>query len=187
MTIKQLVESLIIEVPGCPLPTIRDMLRWAQRELCSEGNVWIVNDGPAVVAANTSYAEVEAPQGAEALRVMRLFQDGRELKPGLEFRQAGTGIVEFLGSPPKASVLTGSVSCRPAYGEDMPGALVSRWAETIMDGARYRLLNLPQPWRDTERAEFHRRLFLDAQSNARQLAVDGMQHGSIRMNVRRFV
>lgn len=187
MNIDSLVQSLIIEVPGCPLPTIRDMLRWAQRDLCVEGNVWIVSDGPAVVAANTRFAEVEAPTGAEVLRLMRLTLDGRDLVPGRDFKQSGGGGVEFIGVAPSSATLTGSVSCKPSYGKDMPGNLISRWSEAIMDGARYRLLSLPQPWRDTDRAEFHRRLFLDAQSHARQLAVDGVQHGSIRMRVRGFI
>ena len=168
MKLNDLVQSLIIEVPGCPMPTIRDMLRWAQRELCSEGNVWIVNDGPAVVAANTSYAEVEAPQGAEVFASHAAIPGwSRAQAWSLSLGRPVLALLSFWAHHRKASVLTGSVSCRPAYGEDMPDALVSRWSETIMDGARYRLLNLPQPWQNAERAEFHRRLFLDAQSNAR--------------------
>ncbi|SEJ46749.1 hypothetical protein SAMN05216201_10989 [Pseudomonas linyingensis] len=185
MNTQELAESLSPELPGCPLATIRDMLRWAQRELCAEGNVWIVRDGPVVVAANTPYAEVEAPAGAEALRIIRLLLDGRPLRPGVDYRQHDTG-VEFLCGMPDSSTLLGAIACRPAYGQDMPAELIARWEEALLDGARYRLLRLPQPWRDPELAEFHRRRFLDAQSDARQMAVDGMQHGSIRMRTRRF-
>lgn len=186
MTINDLVDSLIIEVPGCPLPTIRDMLRWAQRELCSEGNAWIVSDGPVVVGANTPFAEVDVPSGAETLRIIRLLQDGRELKPGVDFRQNASNGVEFLRSVPQSVTVLGAIACRPAYGKDMPAELLSRWAEALLDGARSRLLALPQPWRDVQLAEHSRRKFLDYQAEARALAVDGHQSGSVRMQTRRF-
>jgi len=187
MTLNDLVDSLIIEVPGCPLPTIRDMLRWAQRELCAEGNAWIVSDGPVVVGANTPFAEVDVPSGAETLRIIRLLQDGRALKPGLDYRQTGSNGVEFLRAVPPSNTLLGAIACRPAYGRDMPAELLSRWAEALLDGARSRLLALPQPWRDAQLAEHSRRRFLDHQAAARALAADGHQSGSVRMQARRFI
>lgn len=186
MTINDLVDSLIIEVPGCPLPTIRDQLRWAQRELCAEGNVWISRDGPVVVAANTGHAEVEAPAGAEALRIVSLFDGARRLTPGVDYRQLGPSTVA-LTRPAGQSALLGELACRPLPGADMPPDLLARWGEALSDGARYKLLILPQPWRDAAMAEFYRRKFADAQTDARALAHDGMQYGSVRMSVRRFV
>lgn len=187
MTINDLVDSLIIEVPGCPIPTIRDMLRWAQRELCDKGNTWIVSDGPVVVGADTPYAEVEAPPGAEVLRIISLLQDGRPLRPGVDYRQGAAGGVEMLRGTPGSSYLLGSIACRPAHGKDMPPDLLSRWDEALTDGALYRLLGLPQPWGNPGRAEFHRIKFSDAQSNARHLASDGAQYGSVRMKTRGFI
>lgn len=184
MTINDLVESLIIEVPECPLPTIRDMIRWAQRELCSEGNVWVVSDGPVVVGANTPFAEVEAPLGAEILRIISLADGDRALVPGADFKQLGGGGVHFMRSPPESAMLTGSVSCMPTYGKDLPASIMSRWSEAIMDGARSRLLILPQPWQNPVLSEHYRRKFLDALAYAGDLASTGHQYGSIRMKVR---
>lgn len=186
MTINDLADGLAVELPGCPLPTIRDMLRWAQRELCAEGNVWVSRDGPVVVAANTGHAEVEAPQGAEALRLMGLFVGARRLKPGLDYRQLGPFVVA-LARPAEQSSLLGELACRPLPGLDMPAELLARWSEALLDGARYKLLTLPQPWRDLAAAGFHRRRFIEAQTDARALAHDGMQAGSVRMRVRRFI
>jgi hypothetical protein len=187
MNIADLTESLAIEVPGCPSSTIRDMLRWAQRELCNEGNAWLVSDGPVVVGANTPFAEVDVPSGAETLRITKLFQNGRELKPGLDYLQTGSGGVKFLRSLPESVTLLGEIVCRPAYGKDMPAELLSRWAEALMDGARSRLMLLPQPWQDKSLAEHYRRKFLDAQSHARSLAASGYQSGSIRMKTRNTI
>lgn len=186
MTINDLVDGLAVELPGCPLATIRDMLRWAQRELCAEGNAWISRDGPVVVAANTGHAEIEAPAGAEALRIVSLFDGARRLVPCVDYRQLGPSAVA-LTRPADQSTLRGELACRPLPGADMPSELIARWGEALSDGARYKLLALPQPWRDMAAAEFHRRRFIKAQTDARMLAHDGMQCGSVRMRVRRFV
>lgn len=186
MSTNDLAETLSIEVPGCPLATIRDMLRWAQRELCTEGNAWIVRGEPVVVAADTDYAELEVPVGAEALRIMGLLSGWRRLRPGSDYYQTGPNAVSFR-SRPGQSTLYGELACRPLPGADMPEELITRWGEPLMDGARYRLLMLPKPWRDPQLAEFHRRKFMDAQADARSLAIDGLQHGSIRMHARRVV
>lgn len=187
MTTNELAESLAIEVPGCPMQTIRDMIRWAQRELCSEGNVWLVSDGPVVVGANTPFAEVDVPSGAETLRITRLMQGGRKLVPGVDYKQSGSNGVEFLGQQPKEVTLLGEISCRPSLGNDMPAELISRWAEALMDGARSRLLLLPQEWQNPTLSEHYRRKFLDAQSYARSLSASGYQAGSVRMKVRPFI
>lgn len=185
-TIADLVDDLVPEAPGCPASTVRDALRWAQRELCAEGNAWIVSDGPVVVGADTPFAEVEVPSGADALRIVSLLQGARELKPGLDYRQTGSNGVEFLRATPDSSTLLGSLACKPARGRDMPAELLARWEEAIKDGARSRLLTLPYPWRDLRLSEHYRRKFLDAQADARSLAASGYQSGSVRMRTRSF-
>lgn len=185
MRLDDMVDALVLEVPGCPRPLIRDMLRWAQRELCTEGNAWIFNDGPVVAGANTPYAEVEVPPGAEALRLIDLrLPSGQALKPGYDYRQTGSNGVEFLRSRPDSITLLGSMACRPAHGQDMPAELLARWSGALMDGARYRLLLLPQPWQNPQPAELYRRQFLGAQSDARQLAREGYQSGTYRAHPR---
>ena len=185
MRLDDMVDALMLEVPGCPRPLIRDMLRWAQRELCAEGNAWIFNDGPVVVGANTPHAEVEVPSGAEALRLIDLrLPSGQALKPGYDYRQTGGNGVEFLRGRPDSITLLGSLACRPANGQDMPAELLARWSGALMDGARYRLLLLPQSWQNPQLAELYRRQFLAAQSDARQLAREGYQSGTYRAHPR---
>lgn len=187
MTVDDLVQSLAIEVPGCPTPTIREMLRWAQRELCDKGNVWLSSDGPVVVAANTPFAEVELPLNAEAIRITKLVDNGRALTPGEDYVQSGSNGIHFLKLKPESVTMMGEVACMPSYGKDMPASLMSRWSEAIMDGARSRLLILPQAWQNPTLSEHYRRSFMDAQAHARSLSIDGYQRGSIRMKVRGII
>lgn len=187
MNINDLVDSLLVEVPGCPSATVRDQLRWAQRELCSEGSAWLSRESPVVAGADTDLAEVEAPPRAEALRIVSLHDGRNTLRPGRDYEQTGSNEVLFLRGRPSSAELSGVLACRPAYGQDMPAELIARWAEALMDGARYRILLLPQPWRDPALAEYYRNRFLDAQCNARQLASAGYQSGSVRMGARRLI
>jgi len=185
MTVNELAETLSIEFPGCPLATLRDMIRWAERELCTEGNIWISRGEPVVVAANTSNAEIEPPSGGEALRIFGLLQDGRRLKPGVDYRQIGVSAVEFRRTA-SANLVYGELVCRPAPGSDMPEELITRWSEALLDGARYRIFMLPQAWKDPQQADFYRRRFLDAQAYGRDLACSDYQAGSVRMRTRPF-
>lgn len=186
-TTAELAITLSTEFPSCPLATIRDMLRWAQRALCAEGNTWVVRDAPVVTAADTNYAEIEAPANGEAMRIMGLLDDnGRAYKPEIDYVQLSPTEIKFK-STPKTKVVWGEVICRPKVGQDMPKELISRWSETLMDGARFKLLLLPQPWKDPQMADFYNRKFLDQQSDARDSARNGYQYGSIRMRNRNVI
>jgi hypothetical protein len=183
-TTAQLAETLSIEVPSCPLSTIRDMIQWAQRDFCTHGNIWIVRDEPVVVAADTDYPELEIPTGGEAIRIISLTTSNGTLKPDIDFRQVGVNSIKFA-SKPKDPVLYGAMSCRPVIGKDMPEELISRWSEELMDGARSRLFMLPnQPWSSPELAQFYRLKFMDSKSDAIAKARDGYQFGSVRMRTR---
>jgi hypothetical protein len=185
-TTAQLAITLSTEFPACPLATIRDMIRWAQRTLCYEGNIWVVRDAPCVTAADTDYAELEAPATGEAVTVMGLLdENGRGYKPGIDYIQLSPTEIEFR-TKPKTKVIWGQMICRPKIGLDMPAELITRWSESLMDGARYKLLLLPQPWKDPQLADFYNRKFLDQQSAARDQAQNGYQYGSVRAKTRPF-
>ncbi|GAD62024.1 hypothetical protein [Aquipseudomonas alcaligenes] len=186
MTINDLVDLLQPDFPGCPRATLRDMLRWAQRELCTEGNVWVHNDGLAVVAAQSDAPAIEVPPGAEVLRIFWLKDAGRDLVPGDAFWQPTASTVEFR-LPPTSDELDGALVCRPTLGRDMPADLLSRWSEALIHGAKYRLFSMPQPWRDLALSDYHSRQFLSAQADARHLALTGHQQGCVRMQVPRFL
>lgn len=185
-TTAELAEELTIELPSCPLATIRDMIRWAQRELCAQGNAWISRGEPVVAAADTAYAELEIPVGAEAIRIISLTNNGSTLRPGLDYIQTGPNSIEFR-TKPSTSMLYGELACKPKFGLDMPEEIITRWSEALMDGARSRLFMLPQSWREPTLAEFHRRRFLDAQVDCLSISRSGYQSGGAKMIFPRFI
>lgn len=186
MTITDLIEQLQPDVPGCPSATLRDMLRWAQRMLCTEGTAWVHREGPVVVGAKTDSPEIETPPGAEVLRIFTLLDAGRELIPGADYWQPTAATIEFMREP-SADELDGSLVCRPAAGRDMPADLLSRWDQALIHGAKSRLFALPQPWRDMALSEYHSQYFQNAQVESKHLASAGHQQGSLRMQVPPFI
>lgn len=185
MTITELVNQVVQDVPEAPLLTIREMLSRMARELCTEADAWVQEGEPVVVAANTIYPQVVASRG-EPLRIVSLALEGRERVQGDGFRQPAPTVIEFDRTP-EASMLYGRLACRPTHGDMPPEEVVSRWGEVIADGARWRLLLLPQPWRNAELASYYQQRFLAGVADARQHSRLGHARGGARVKARRFI
>lgn len=175
MTLDELVTDTALAVPDTPRASIQDMLRWAARELCDQGNAWVVKQSLAASGEPPS-AELAAPEGAEPLRVINL---------AFPHRQTAPDRVEFQRYP--GDEVIARVAVRPLPGQDLPETLLSRYAETLRHGALARLLLLPQPWRDPELALDHRRQWLAGITEAKSQATHGFQRGGARVRPRRFV
>lgn len=180
-----LLQAVVQDVPEAPLMTVRDMVAWAEARLCREGNAWVVNDEPVVVAADTPYAEMEAPFGALPVRILQITLDGRALVPGVDYQQITPTRVEFNNTPDK-SLLYGRLAVAPAPGKSMPDELLREHAETLRHGALSRLLLLPQPWRDAEKSMYHEKHWRAGINDSMRLSVYGYQTGA-RVRKRRFL
>lgn len=183
--ITRLAEDLLIDVPGCPMATIRDALEYAQRELCTNGLAWVVDDEFVVVGAGSPQPEVDTPRSAEVITVMKLVMGGRHLKGGVDYKVTASGKVNLRVSPTE-QLLRGEMQCRPAPGQSMPPELVARWSQDLKHGALYRLLQMPMPWGNPQKSEYHRIKFFESQGRANALYWEGHQAGSIKMRVPRF-
>ena len=185
MNLEQITDQILAEVPACPRGAVVDALRWSQRELCTHGLAWVVDDDLAVTGATGPEPEVDTPPDAEVILVMKLIMDGEELKGGRDYRINAVGRVTFLRTITEGR-LFGHLSCRPTYGRDMPDSYLARWAMEVKHGALQYLYALPQPWGNLQLSEFYRAMFSDDQTNCRSLYWNGHQAGSIRMRVPRF-
>lgn len=181
----RLVQAVVQDVPEAPLMTVRDMVAWAEMRLCRDGNAWVVNDEPVVVASDTPYAEIEAPAGAIPVRILEIKRDGRALVPGVDYQQVSPTRVVFDKTPDE-SLLYGRLAVAPAPGKSLPDDLLQEHAETLRHGALSRLLLLPQPWRDAEKSMYHEKLWRAGVNDAKRLNVYGYQPGA-RVRKRRFI
>lgn len=186
MIFDEIAHRVSLEVPGAPSMTVKDMILWAMADLCDQGNAWVYEGGPVVVAADTDYAELEAPEGAEPVRVLQVLSDGKPLRPGDHYRQTGPRSIQIL-TPIKQKSLSGRLAVKPEPGGKIPDAVTSAYSDTLRHGALHKLFMLPQRWQDSERAIYHRRLWQAGVTQAMQRSAYGYQAGGARIRPRRFI
>lgn len=180
-----LIDSVALEVPDAPRATIRDMLSWASREFCTEADAWVTEEGPVIYGADSDYPMIVAPAG-EAIRIVSLTLNGRTVTQGEGFQQSSPTEVVFSQTPSQP-VVNGRLACRPKPGDLPANEVLSRWGEPIADGARWRLLLLPQAWQNPELSSYYQRRFLAGITDARQQSRLGHARGGARVKMRRFV
>ncbi|MDT8895639.1 hypothetical protein RSO41_13355 [Halomonas sp. I1] len=185
MTLEELVQQVLMDVPDAPMMTVRDAVRRMARELCTEADVWVQEGEPVVVAANTANPQVTASSG-QPFRIVSLTLNGRECIQGQGFDQPTPTTIEFYERP-EASLVYGRLACRPAVGDMPPTEVVDRWDMAIANGARWRLLMLPQQWRNPELANYYRRQYLADVATAKQTSRLGHARGGARIKARRFI
>jgi len=183
MTLDELINQVVVDVPDAPLMTISDQIKRAGRDFCTQADAWI-QVGYAVAGATTDYPRVIANQG-EPLRVIELF-DGEKEVPASKYRQVSPRVLEFSETP-ENDLLTGKVACRPSPHETPPAELLERWGETVADGARWRLLLMPQPWRDPKLAAYYEQSFRSAITDAKRLSRLGHNQARNRVRARPFL
>lgn len=186
MTLEELTQAVLIEAPEAPIMTVRDMVRWAMRELCAQGNAWVVDDAPATAVGNDREVELGAPDNALPVRVLGIESGGRALRAGDEYAQLSPTRVR-LRAQHSISDLRARLAVEPKPGEPMPDELARAHSQTLKHGALARLLLLPQPWRDADKALHHEQRWQAGISDAMRLAAYGHQAGGARVRPRRFV
>lgn len=178
MTLDDLVQSTMMDAPEAPIMTVRDMLRWAMRMLCEEGNAWVEEGVIATATGDTAIAA--SPSGADSVRVLSFSSPAR-----LGFCQTSPTSIK-LDRDPGVTSLEGRLVVRPTETSPMPEELVGEHADTLRHGALWRLLMLPQPWRDPDTAMLHHRYWVAGVNDAKRLSWYGRQAGGSRVTPRRF-
>ncbi|SDI27929.1 hypothetical protein SAMN04487867_10466 [Vreelandella titanicae] len=185
MSSDDLVQDVITIVPEAPFMTIREALQWSARKFCTEADAWVTDEQPIIYGADSDYPMIVAPQG-EPLRIVSLTLNGREVTQGEGFEQSSPTAIHF-SQKPKESAVSGRLACRPKRGDMPPAEVTDRWSEPIADGATWRLLMMPQPWKNPELAIYYERRFLAGITDARQHSRLGHARGGARVKARRFI
>lgn len=184
MTPEQLVDRIALRTPEPPRATIRETLAEVARELCEDGNAWVV-DGTVVYNADSDYPVLAAGDG-EPVRLLWLELDGHRVEQGEGYTQTAPGELTFHRTP-RQSALAGRLAVRPRPGELPPAEVLADHAQTLIDGTLARLLRLPHPWRDLELSADHEQRFLTGVRLARQRSRLGYGRGGARVRARRLI
>lgn len=185
MTLDDMADDVALEVPGAPLASIRDMLLWAARELCTEADAWVSDEQPIIYGADSDHPVVVPPAG-EPLRIVYLVLEGKKCTQGHAYQQHSPSDIEFHRKP-SSSTVSGRIACRPSPGKAPPSEVLGRWSTAICNGARWRLLLLPQAWANPELAEYYHRRFMAGITDARQASRLGHGLGGNRVKARPFI
>lgn len=186
MDIEDLVERVMLDVPDCPLMTIRQAIYWAARDFCSRADAWVEKDKHVVAMINPLEGQVISPSYGEPIRLVSLkISDRDTVQDGLWTQPTPTTVV--FKQQVEDQILLGSLAMRPHRDKLPPEEVVARWGEAFEDGARYRLLIMPQAWRNPDMAQHYQTLYSQAVSEAKQASRLGHARGHNRVKPRRFI
>ena len=183
MQLDELTDLVRLDIPDAPAATVKDQIRRMAREFCTEADAW-VQEGEVVSGARSDQPQVTASTG-QPLRVIDLF-DGEKRIPSGGFYQLTPTTITFYREPDN-DTLKGRVACRPALGNDPPDEVLERWAEPIGDGARWRLLMMPQPWQSGDLAAIYKRSYTAGLNEAKRLSRLGHNYARNRVRPRPFL
>lgn len=191
MLFTDMLPQLLTDAPGCPPMTAVNALRNASVDFCAATNAW--NDllaAFALVDGQRDYT-IASPAGARALTVMAIHKDNGRLVPKT-LEQIGRdypGWQTMTSAMPDAfSVVTGGLSVRlfptplnalsaqlsmrvsfapTIAGTSLPDWVAEKYFECLLDGARSRLLAIPQKaWSDAQLAAYHGGRFMQGKADA---------------------
>lgn len=184
MTQDDLIDLIQLDIPEAPRAAIAEQALRMARELCDEADAW-THQGYLVVAAKSGYPQMVETEG-EPLRIVSLEDGGMTMVAGRDFVQSAPNRIQLLRKTQK-DVLTGTLAMRPYLNTTMPESLLTDWGPVIANGARWRLLLLPQPWRNPEMATYYQTEYRAGVSDAKRRAIHGHAKGTTRVKARRFI
>ena len=186
MSTEALVDNVVVDVPDCPLITIRLAVAWAARDFCARSDAWLERDKHVVAMTHPKQGQVIVPSYGEAMRLTRLVIDGRDTVQGPEWHQPSPETVTFTREI-ESQLLIGDLAMRPHRDKMPPEEIIARWGEAFEHGARFRLLTMPQAWRDLEMAKYYQAQYSALISEAKASARLGHARGHQRVKARRFI
>lgn len=154
-----LIEQLCLpELAGCPRASIREIAAIAFSEFCEQTHCYreiieLDTDG-----SDTTYDLVSPYQDTIIIGVFSVSKDGKDLKP-TDYESHSPSTMTFPGINAGKVIIT--VLLKPVITlQIVPSSILSRWADSISNGVKYRLMILPEkPWSNSQMASYYRNEF----------------------------
>ena len=207
MKLEDFFPHVLIDVIGCPDPTLRLQIVSAAAEFCRETLAWTESQDPMLLVNNVSDYELDVPAQAYAYTVRDVWVNGRRLSPitlhAMQGSNAGEsnepthynasaerGLIRVFPTP--INVTGQALVTRTAFVPTMtatalPDFLGQRHMEVIASGAKARLMLIPgASWSNPQLGAYHRDLFSAGIVNARIEEAHDRVPGTIRVSPRSF-
>lgn len=206
---------VLIDVPGCPEVVVDTALRSALIEFCEKSLVVQRDLDPVTVVAGTSDYDLEPPTFQLVSKILKLWYKSTELSPMAPdniknaevynrlFTDADTGrsdprfflqkdTTTFSIYPVPKNTVANAITIRAALkpsrsASTVEDVLFQDYAETIAQGAKYRLLSMPgKPWMNGPASAAALSMFTAGVNVARQRASRGGTRADLRVQIRSF-
>lgn len=211
MTLDQFMPFMLVELPGCPDPLIRQALLRAAEEFCRRTSAWNEIQEPIQLVAGVRDYDLDVPPGARVCAVLSVHVGSQALAPAnaatLQRRVPGWMTAEatepaFYNLVPDRDLLSvypmpseyasASMTVRAAYAPrfdagSLPDFLGQRYLDAITGGAKAILMLMPTKlWSNPALAAYGRKQFDDALVDAMAEELHGRTVGSVGLQPRGF-
>ncbi len=208
MQIEEFLPEVYLDAPGVPEAVALNALRNALRDFCRESGIWQADLDPITLKADEPVYDLDAPFGAEVVRVASATYRGLPVAMLTEAdmdhhvtgwrEQTGSGLQAVLVSTKTmrafpvpeaddANTVTLRAVLQPKRDAERCDDALGRWNEAIAAGALAKLKAIPnQPWSDREAVAFYQKTFRSGQLRARGAVIRGNSERSLTVRPRRF-
>lgn len=211
MTLDQFLPLMLIELPGCPEPLIRQALLRAADEFCRRTHAWSELQEPIRLEPGVRDYELDVPSGATVSAVLSVHAGSTQLRPVNttelqrlmpDWHTAQASSPAYYNLVPERGVLSifptpsehalGSIVVRAAYtptlsATTLPDFLGQRYMDAITGGAKAILMAiLNKPWSNPQLVPLHRGQLDNAMAEAAAEELHGRTVGSVSLRPRRF-
>ena len=157
MTLDDIVDDLLLVVPGAPRGLVREQARRSVWHVCRDTRLFQADVYEAAIEKDVESLSIDAPADTEIQRIetVKLVVSGRDdpywLRAAYE-----DGELELIDVPTNAGTITVRASLRPADASNAVPAVFDEFRDAIGDYATYRLLKMPgQKWTNPAAAGDH--------------------------------
>lgn len=202
---------MLIELPGCPEPLIRQALLRSADEFCRRTHAWSEVQEPIELRPGQRDYDLDAPSGALVSSILSAHVGGRTLAPagpGDPYKAMPAWLTTAGSSPTSYNLIhdrnalsvypppiegaTGQLVVRAAYAPTMsagalPDFLGQQYLTAVTGGAKAILMALPaKSWTNVELVPLHRTHFENGVTAAIAEELHGRTVGSVSVQPRRF-
>lgn len=211
MILDDFFPHVLVDVPGCPDPTVRLALLSAVGEFCRKTLAWTEIQDPMPLVSGVRDYDIDAPSQAYTIAVSDVWLGARRLKPMTMLAMQDTmpnwataesnepiyynsatehGVIRIFPIP--ANVTDQTLVIRAAYAPTatattVPDFLGQQHIEVIASGALARLMIKPgAAWANPQLGDYHQKKFTDGIADCQISEAHDRNPGTIKVQPRSF-
>lgn len=212
MTLDDFLPFMLVDLPGCPDPTVKQALLLSANEFCRESHCWDEVQDPLTLTANVRDYDLEGPPDGRCLLVRDVWMGARALRPTTmqelqlvipKWRETFTNDPTYYNAaidrqqisfyPTPDGTSTNQVVIRAVYvptlsATSLPDFLGDRYLEYVVAGAKARLMATPgQTYSKPDAVAFHRERFDNGIALAKAEMMHDRVQGLVTVRPRQFI